>query len=436
MVMRNRLKIGFGIAIAVLGTVTAMGQNPSTSGAKRFDWPQWRGPNRDGKSQETGLLASWPKDGPPLAWTTKNLGMGYSSVAVAAGRIYTMGGRGGDDSVIALEENSGKEIWRTRVGDYFRQNMGDGPRCTPTIDGDLLYALGGAGDLVCLEAASGKLRWRKSLPKDFGGRMMSGWGWSESPLVDGDKVLCTPGAENAAMVALNKKTGDVIWKASVTNTGGAGYASIVATEAGGIRQYLTLFGRGIVGVAARDGKFLWRYDKIANGTANIPTPIVDGDQVFCSTGYRTGAALLKLTANGGGIKAEQQYFLDSGTLQNHHGGMVLLDGYIYCGHGHNAGSPTCIELKTGRVAWKDRGAGQGSAAVLYADGHLYFRWQNGTMALVEATPSAYKQTGKFQLPNDSGKPSWPHPVIANGRLYVRDQDALMCFDVKQRVAGK
>ena len=434
--MRKRCTVCFCFLSVMLMTISATAQNQGSSTAKPFDWPQWRGPNRDDISKETGLLASWPKDGPPLAWSVKNMGKGYSTVAIAAGRIYTMGARGESELVIALDETTGKEVWSTKFAEAFHQNMGDGPRCTPTVDGDAVYALGGAGDLVCLDAASGKERWRKSLSKDFGGRMMSGWGWSESPLVDGDKVLCTPGSDNAAVVALNKKSGQVIWKASITNTGGSGYASLVVAEVGGIRQYLTLFGRCIAAVAAKDGKFLWRYDKVANKTANIPTPIVEGDFVFCSTGYQTGSALLKLVPIASGVKAEELYFLDGKTLQNHHGGMVLLDGYIYCGHGHNNGNPACIGFKTGKVEWKERSPGQGSAAVTYADGHVYFRYQNGTMALVEANPRAYKETGKFQLPNDSGKPSWPHPVIANGKLYIRDQDALMCYDVKAKVASR
>jgi outer membrane protein assembly factor BamB len=401
--------------------------------AHTYDWPQWRGPDRTDVCKETGLLQSWPKDGPPLVWETKGLGAGYSAPSVAAGRIFGGGTRSDGEVVWALDEMTGKELWSTVIAKSARTSRGNGPRSSPTVDGDLVYFLGVSGDLVCLETASGKLRWSKSLPRDFNGRMMSGWGWSESPTIDGDLLLCTPGAADAALIALNKKTGDVIWKARVPTAGNAAYSSIVVAEVGGIRQYIQLMGRGVIGVAAKDGKFLWQYEKIANRTANIPTPIVRGDLVFCSTGYQTGAALLKLVPTGdGGIKAEQVYFLPAKEFQNHHGGMVLVGDYVYAGNGHNKGAPTCVEMKTGKVMWRqDRGAGQGSAAVLYADGNLYFRYQSGHMALVEATPKEYNLRSSFSLPDKSDLESWPHPVIANGRLYLRDQDILLCYDVKQ-----
>jgi outer membrane protein assembly factor BamB len=400
--------------------------------AKPFDWPQWRGPDRTGVCQEKGLLPTWPKDGPPLAWKAKGLGGGYSTVSVAAGRIFGMGSRKNDEVVWALDEATHQELWATRINDSLPSvGYGEGPRCTPTVDGERLYAVGVGGDLVCLESATGKEVWRKSYPKDFGGHMMSGWGFSESPLVDGDRLICTPGGNEASLVALNKKTGEVVWKAAVPNAGGAAYASVVTAQVGDVRLYLQWFGQCLAGVSAKDGKYLWRYERTHNGTANIPTAIVKGDQVFCSTGYGAGAALLRLVPGGDGVKAEEVYFLPAKDLQNHHGGMVLVGDYIYCGHGHNAGEPSCVELKTGKVVWRERGPGSGSSAVLAADGELYFRYQNGVMALVEATPSGYKEKGKFTLPENSGKPSWPHPVIANGKLYIRDQDTLLCYDVKQ-----
>lgn len=393
------------------------------------DWPQWRGPKRDAVCTETGLLREWPPNGPPLLWEVKGMGRGFSSISIAKGRIFTMGDRNKEMFLLAFDLKDGKELWATKVGNPWS----DGPRCTPTVDGDLVYALGPHGDLICAEAATGKEMWRKSLPKDFGGRMMSGWGYSESPTVDGDKLICTPGGKDATLVALNKKTGEVIWKAAVPEGDGAGYASVVVAEVGGVRQYVQLLGRGIVGIAAKDGKFLWRYNRIANGTANIPTPIVKGDHIFCSTGYGTGSALLKLVPTAdGGTKAEEVYFLPGREFQNHHGGMILLGDHVYGGHGHNEGFPICVELKTGKVAWrKDRGPGTGSAAVVYADGHLYFRYQNGLMALIEATPEGYHLKGTFKIPHGGG-PSWSHPVIHGGKLYLREQDWLMCYDLKGR----
>jgi outer membrane protein assembly factor BamB len=413
----------------VLAACTLWAQEPARAGN---DWPQWRGPSRDGRSTETGLLKEWPKDGPPLLWRVAGLGKGYSSVSITGGRILTMGDRGPAQYVIALDLASHKELWATKVGGPWRDG---GPRCTPTVDGDLVYALGTKGDLVCLETATGREVWRKNFAKDFNGFMMSGWGYSESPLVDGDRLVCTPGGPKATLVALNKKTGEVVWKCATPPIGtrgkdGAGYSSIVVTEAGGVRQYVQTLGRGTVGVAAADGRFLWGYNRIANGTANITTPVVDGDLVFCTTSYKTGSALLRLVPGADkGIQAREVYFIEPQVFENHHGGVVLVDGCIYGGHGQNKGFPTCVDLKTGKVLWQSRGPGEGSAAVIYADGRLYFRYENGVVALIEATPKALTIRGTFQLPTKEG-PSWPHPVLLDGKLYIRHHDALLCYNVK------
>lgn len=397
---------------------------------KTTDWPSWRGPNRDGISTETGLLNAWPEGGPELLWRIDNaLGNGYSSVAIAEGRIFTIGKRMGEAQLIALNLSDGKELWAARVG-------GGDPNCTPTVDEGLVYALGREGDLICCDAASGREVWRKSYRNDFGGKMMSGWGYSESPLIDGDHLICTPGAKDAIMAALNKKTGAVIWKTAMPNNvgnngnDGAAYSSVVISNAGGVKQYVQLTGRGVISADDKTGKLLWGYNKIANGTANIPTPIVDGNTVFCSTGYGTGAALLRIDKRGTQLQAREVYFLKADNFQNHHGGMILLDGFIYCGHGHNNGFPVCIDMKSGKQAWNGgRGPGSGSAAVVYADGHLYFRYQNGVMALIEANPKAYKLKGQFKLASNNGE-SWPHPVIHGGKLYLRDQGTLLCYDIK------
>jgi outer membrane protein assembly factor BamB len=304
------------------------------------------------------------------------------------------------------------------------------------VDGDLVYAVGTESDLVCLEAATGKERWRRSLERDFGGRMMSVWKFSESPLVDGDRLLVTPGAREAAIVALDKKTGKEIWRSAIPDLGpkgkdGAGYSSIVVSEGGDVRQYVQVLGRGVIGVRASDGKFLWGYNRVANDVANISTPVTSGDLVFASTGYQTGSALLRLIKKGDGVEASEVYYLDSKTFQNHHGGFVLVGDHVYGGNGHRLGFPTCIDLKSGKITWGGdiRNEGQGSAAVAYADGNLYFRYENGTVMLIEATPEGYRPKGSFSIPNVK-KPSWPHPVIAGGRLYLREQDALYAYDVK------
>ncbi|HUG53491.1 MAG TPA: PQQ-binding-like beta-propeller repeat protein [Vicinamibacteria bacterium] len=399
------------------------------------DWPGWRGPRRDAHSPETGLLREWPQEGPPLAWTAHGLGAGFSGVAAAGSRLYTMGDTGGRQHVIALDRDRGRILWKAEVGPVHDDEYG-GPRATPTVDGDLVFAIGTDGDLVCLEAATGRERWRRSLPRDFGGSVMSGWKFSESPLVDGARLVFTPGARDAALVAVDKRTGRTIWKAALPELGpqgrdGAGYSSIVVSEGAGTRQYVQLLGRGLVGVRASDGRTLWGYNRVANRVANIATPLVRANFVFAATGYQTGAALLELYKEAGGVSAREVYFLEPTTFQNHHGGMVLAGNHLYSGHGHKLGLPICIDFVSGKVAWGGniRNAGQGSAAVLYADGRVYFRYQNGVVLLVEATPEGYREKGSFTIP-DVTRPSWAHLAIADGRLYVREQDALHVYDVR------
>jgi len=395
------------------------------------DWPQWRGPARDGISSETGLLAAWPEAGPTLIWQAEGFGKGMASVALSGGKLYTLGLLKGKTHLICASAADGKVAWTAEIGP-------GNPNCTPTIADGRVYSLGREGDFVCSDAETGRELWRRGFAADFGGQMMSGWGYSESPLVDGDRVICTPGAAAAMIVALDARTGEPVWKSpapadwgGTRGKDGAGYASIVVSQAGGVRQYVQLTGRGIVSVAADDGRVLWTYNRVANGTANIPTPIVKGDHVFCSSGYGTGAALLRILPEAGGLRAEEVYFLDAKELQNHHGGMILVGDHVYCGHGHNNGFPMCVEMLSGKRLWKEqRGAGTGSAAVAYADGRLYFRYESGEMALVEADPAEYRLVSQFTLASVKGK-SWPHPVIADGRLYIRDQDTLLCYDIRR-----
>jgi outer membrane protein assembly factor BamB len=414
--------------------LSALGYNNAAHGA---DWPQWRGPNRDGVCSETGLLKSWPADGPKLLWEITGLGPGYSSMSIVDGRLYTMGDISLDSGqaqfVLAYDLATHERIWAAKVGPIHNDG---GPRCTPTVDNGLVYAIGTSGDLVCLDAKTGSVRFSRNFENELGGKNPD-WRYSESPLIDGDKLLCTPGGRDAVMAALNKKTGELIWKCSMPDIGGkgkdeAGYSSIVVTEAGGVRQYVQLTNKGLIGVAAKDGRFLWGYSKIANNVANIPTPIVYGNFIFCSTAYGAGSALLELTAGGDGVDTKEIYFLNANTLQNHHGGLVRVGDYIYGGHGHGQGKPICIEAKTGKVMWQKDQPGGGSAAVLYADGNLYFRYEDNTLALIEADPQNYNLISTFKLPNKPGMsgPGWSHLVIVDGRLYIRHSDVLMVYDIK------
>jgi outer membrane protein assembly factor BamB len=392
------------------------------------EWPQFRGPHRDAHSPDSGLLKEWPKDGPPLVWKATDIGSGYSSVAVTGGRLYTMGNKGDTSFVVAVDLENGKVLWSQKVG-----KAGGDLGCTPTVDGDRVYALGQSGDLVCLATDGGAVQWHKNLQKDFGGEC-GGWRYTESPLIDGDQLACTPGGKDATMVALNKKNGELIWKCPVPIPGDhqreAGYSSIVVAEVGGIRQYVQLMAGGVIGAAAKDGKLLWKYEKLGHNTANIPTPIVLGDRVFCAAGYGKGGALLQLVHDNDGVTVKELYF--NPQLTNKHGGLVVVGDHVY-GDQDDSGHPFCADLKTGKVAWRkeDRGEGQGSASVAYADGRLYFRYENGITALVEASTDSYKEISTFPIPKHEG-PSWAHPVVAGGRLYLREAGTVWCYDVKQK----
>ena len=567
------IAVGFAAATLVL---------PARSG--QFDWPQWQGPNRDARSKETGLLAEWPKEGPPLAWKIKGLGGGDSTPSVAAGRIYGMSHRGGDEFVWALAEKDGKEVWAVRIAPALLQNWPqskEGPACTPTVDGDRLYVMGLAGNVACLQVADGKVLWQRNLMADFGGRSPM-WSYRESPLVDGDKVICTPGGEEVTMVALNKLTGETIWKSKVPdraagaapgdggqNRGGfggnrpsametnpllstldqdhnkelssgeianapaelvkldkdqdgkisedevrpggggggnqgdrpqrrrgpgimrmikansaldadesgaieeaeirnavaalqkldtnkdgklteeeagmkfmgpqntgAGYSSAIAIDSGGQRQYVQFLAMTVAGVSAADGKLLWRYDKPANGMRiNISTPIYQDGQIFGASAYGAGGGLARLPKNAGaGLGAEEVWF--SKSMENHHGGVILHDGALFGANGGNGGGYlACLDFQTGEVLWTEadrekRRVTKGSVA--FADGRIYYRTEEGPIVLIEPSRKEYVERGRFEQPERTDQPAWSHPVIANGKLYIRDQDTLFCYDVKAK----
>jgi outer membrane protein assembly factor BamB len=620
--------------------------------ARADDWPQWQGPDRNAISKETGLLKEWPKDGPPLAWKTAGLGGGDSAPAIAAGRIYGLANRGEDEVVWALSEKDGKELWVTRLGPAFKQQVPqskEGPSCTPAIDGEHLYVEGVGGDVACLQVKDGKILWRRSLTTDFGGRAPM-WNFRESPLVDGDKVIVTPGSQDAMLVALDKLTGKTLWQSKVpdasggspqtppssgpgdrtpggapggpggvgsgavatitgtkdpalftsehwgmtafsaklpngkylaklyfaetyagitgpgqrvfsynvmgrefkdfdifvkaggpnrayietlpveitngefrivftrqvenpaikaieivpqgetaaapantvrinagasapftdssgqvwqadtgfeggmTNPGiggfggapggggrgpggfgggrggfggsGAAYSSVIAIDFEGQRQYVQMTAKALIGVAAGDGKFLWRYERPANGMGlNCSTPLYHDGMVFAASAYGAGGGLVKLTkATDGGVQAEEVYATRK--MQNHHGGMILHDGCLYGANGGNEGGfLICLDFKTGNVLWDGRDdaeklAPKGSLA--FADNRLYYRTEKGTVLLIEPSPKEYLERGRFEQPDRTRLPAWAHPVIANGKLFVRDQDTLFCYDVKAK----
>lgn len=402
------------------------------------DWPQWRGPNRDGKLEGSGLKLDWTNHAPEHLWTIEGMGKGYASLSISDGKLYTTGNLEGGQAVICVDLATRLRVWATPLTGTAPEHGYPGSRCTPTLDGENCYVVTSDGEIVCLKTADGEVVWRRDFKQDFQGKMMSGWGFSESPLVDGDWVLCTPGGSDAMIVALDKLTGRDVWKCAVPDLGengkpGAGYSSIVISEAAGVKQYVQLLGQGVVGVRASDGKLLWHDNKVANGTANIPTPVPYGDYVFASSGYGTGAVLLKLSKEGDGVKATEEYFLNGKVFQNHHGGMIQDGEYLYAGHQHNKGIPICLHLPTGKVKWmgdlrKQKHEMAGSAAILYVDGRILFRYQNGTLAIVEATPEGYHPLGSF-VPEYQEDKTWSHPVVVDGKLYLREQDKLMCYQL-------
>lgn len=396
-------------------------------------WPQFRGPNRNGVSPEMGLLKQWPRGGPKLLWKTKGAGRGYSSLAIADGRIYTMGDDGTDEHIICFDESNGQLRWKTKLGPAYARHSNESwqsSRSTPTVDGELVFALTPLGSLVCLESATGKIRWRKHMDKDLGGKKAESWGYSESVLVDGDKLLCTPGSSRATMVALNKKTGELLWKAVVPNSRGACHSSIVVSEVGNTRVYVQLTHGYIFGVRASDGKLLWSENLGLQGVSAVcSTPIVRGDLVFYAIGYGHGAGLLRqVPAAGGGVKVEKVYEARK-EMTNKHGGVVMVGNCVY-GDTDDRGMLWCADVQTGKVLWKNRTSGRGSATVTAADGHLYVRSANGMLALVKASPEGYKEISSFKVPHSGGRPSWSYSVITGGKLYLREGDYILCYDVR------
>lgn len=414
-----------------LASVEKGGASPSPSASAAGQWPAFRGPNADGISPDTGLLKEWPSSGPEKVWTFEDAGMGYSGFSVVDGRLYTMGTRGDDVVVICVDAATGKEIWSEKISkdnqEGYAAGWGHGPRSTPTFSDGHVYGIDPKGTVVCLDAATGKPVWSKHLVDDFKGKM-GGWGFSESPLVDGDTLVLAPGGEEAGMVALDKKSGEVIWKASELKPGKAEYATIIATEINGIKQYVKLFESEVVGVAAEDGRVVWR-SPWGGKTAVIPTPIVDGNEVYISSGYGVGCKLIRIGADN-----QATDVWENKTMKNHHGGVIKVGDYLY-GFSDGAGL-ICQDWKTGELVWNQRGQFTTKGSVHVADGLLYaLNEDDGTLTLVEIDPEGYKEKGQFKLdpqsPNRNPKGKvWTHPLVLDGKLYLRDQEFIVCYDVK------
>jgi outer membrane protein assembly factor BamB len=434
----------------------ALAAAPALAGAR--DWPQWRGPDRTDVSQETGLLKEWPKSGPPLLWTYADAGIGFSAPAVVGDRLYAMGARkdaGGKEVefLYALDVNTSRQVWAARIGPIFTfksNTYGDGPRGTPTVVGERIYALGGQGELLCAATADGREIWRKSLPRDLHGEMMTSWGYSESPLVDGDRLICSPGGPEGTLAALDKKTGKVLWRSKELKDK-ATYASAVVATVGGVRQYVqTAFGGqgqgggGVAGVAAKDGRLLWYYHQPKyNILGIVPTPVVRDNLVYVTAGEGAGCDLLQISPDGGGKFTVKQLYpmRNRRNMKNDYGGVLLLGGHVY-GFCDKRTGWVCQDFKTGKISW-DNKRKLGPGSLTCADGRLYLYGEDeGTAVLIDASPKGWKEHGRFTIPKKSRLPEtrptssgakiWTHPVVANGRLYLRDQEYLFCFDVRKK----
>ena len=476
MTLKSALRVLLVVHVSLMLGELSTAETPDGSS----DWPQWRGPKRDGVSQESGLARDWPESGPAVVWEVDHLGLGYSSMAVQDGRIFTLGNLDGVEHVLCLDATNGSIAWAIQPepvnrrlerqvsaelvrldadqsggvdateaqsdpalsafdtldkssdgllsaselrGAFggFRDDMGEGPRSTPAVDGNLVYTLGCKGDLACLEAATGNTLWTLNLVDDLGGQH-TGRGYTESPLVDGNLLIVSPGGTGGAVVALDKRTGKLVWRSQEVDEP-IQYASAVAADISGERMIVQFGSRGLFGLSARDGELLWRYERVSSGVANVCTPIVWQDRVFAASGYGTGAGLVRIARDGEGWRAEEVYF--NPRLANHHGGVVRVGDFVY---GTGSTSLVAMNFLTGEVAWINRSTGKGS--LVSADGMLYLVGEEHRVALAEATPDAYREHGRFELP-DLGRPTWTHPVIAGGRLYIRNQQRLTAFDVRR-----
>jgi outer membrane protein assembly factor BamB len=422
--MRDQKFHGYALAGLALTLIFTMSRVVSAD-----DFGQWRGPNRDGISEERGLLQSWPEDGPQLVWKISDAGQGYSTPAVSGGRLYALGSSDEKDEFVqARKADTGKLIWSQRIGKVGKPDQKPnyaGARSTPTIDGDFLYVLGSDGDLVCLTKADGTVKWRKNLLTDFAGKSGT-WAYSESLLVDGDAVVCTPGGTKATLLALNKATGDVLWMCPQEEGDEAAYSSIIVVTAAGKRQYVQLLQKGLVGVEAKTGRFLWRYDRpISRFNANIPTPVA-GDGYVYTASAGTGGGAVKLVQKADGVAAEHVYF--EGRLPTAIGGTIKLGELLY---GTTSRAMVCFEVETGKVLWSERAIG--AASLTFADGRLYLHGENGSVALMEPSSKGYRELGRFTPsggPKKRGGKAWAYPVVSDGRLFIRDWDTIWCYQVK------
>ena len=408
--LRRCAAVFFGGWYLVGAVLSTEADNHSTA-----EWAQWRGPNRDGISSETGFLKNWPKEGPKVLWHIP-FGNGYSGISIAQGKVYTMAAEGDDEFVICLDVSNGEEVWRFRSGAKFTESRGDGPRSMPTVHGDSVFALGAEGKLYALNAHDGTQLWSHDFVEEFDSKIPT-WGFSSSPLIEDDLILVEAGGKDGkSIVAFEKKSGDVVW---TTHTDPVGYSSPIAIDFGGVRQIIFLTSKTLLSLAPENGHIYWKYPWPEG--INIATPIfIPDDKIFISASYDKGAVLLKMITDEDGIGIEEVW--KSRVMKNHFNSSVLQGDYLY---GFDNAILTCIEVNTGEEQWQQRGFEKGS--LLLADGYLIILGEKGKLALVEANPSEYREKALFQLFDDK---CWTVPTLAGGRLYLRNQKEMVCLDLR------
>jgi outer membrane protein assembly factor BamB len=393
-----------------------------------LDWPCFHGLDRANKSKETGLLKKWPDKGPELLWTAAGLGAGYSGVSVSDGMIYTAGSKDKANNVFAFN-TAGKLVWQKTAGSAWEASAAfarayHGTRSTPTIDGGIAYYLSDAGLLIALDAKKKKKKWSVDLRKKYDAQTPM-FGYSESPLIDGDRLYAAPYGKNVTAVCLDKNNGKVIWESAAVN-GTAGYTSFVIADNSGFRQIVSLTSDYVYGLDSKNGNLLWTVPQ-NNKTNNNCTDLIYHDgYVLSSTGYNKGSILIKLSVKDGKAAAETVY--DTKLMENHHGGVILHNGYLY-GSGHENKGWFCLDFKTGKQMWNHT---KGKGSVTFAEGMLYFYDEDGTVSLVKAQPDKFEIVSTFKVPSGGKGAYWAHPVVSNGVLYLRHADNLYAYDIKNR----
>lgn len=402
------------------------------------DWPQWRGPQRNGHSPAKGLLKAWPAEGPKFKWSFTDTGIGYSTTAIVDDCIFTLGSDEKSCFALCLNLQDGSLNWRTdfsRAGNRadYNQDWGGGPRSTPTVDQDQVFVLSDIGVLASLDKETGNLQWKKDITEGDSSKIPT-WGYSESPLVDGNRVVVTPGG-NKFLIALERETGKEVWH-SRDYKEGAQYVSAMKGNAGDTEFYVTASKAGLVAFDTEDGKLLFSDTATANPTAVIPTPILQLNQIYHSSGYRAGNTLVNVVEEGQcSVVAESVYHLTGKTMENHHGGVVLVNGTIFGFSKSNGGVWMAQDLATGTILWEEKIRPNKSGSICYADERLYcYNDKDGTVFLIAPSRSGWYQKGVLKLPKQTEIPRnkgaiWAHPVVANQTLIIRDQDLIHAYDV-------